>query len=248
MLFVATVSSIPADAAYSWENNITVGMDSMTWEYAEQYSGESSVIMRSVIDSEMGNNDGFIAAWELLKMDILSRRNLYTSVSRKMDVKINDSSASISLSKVECVISTELIGPVSKKDEVSNIYRVCYAFRDPLAEQGSRIWFQGEPGTYVFISMPEGTEIISAEGVDNTTIGMQGLVPYVEGYFDFTGESVIVFSMNTTVTSNPQTMESVSLRTDLQDVQSLKPSSPLDKVFPGSTDKLLERLRRSSKL
>jgi hypothetical protein len=223
-------------------------MDSMTWEYAEQYSGESSVIMRSVIDSEMGNNDGFIAAWELLKMDTLSRRNLHASVSRKMDVKINDSSASISLSGVECAISSELIGPVSKKDEVSNIYRVCYAFRDPLPEQGSRIWFQGEPGTYVFISMPEGTEIISAEGVDNAAIGMQGLVPYVEGCFDFTGESVIVFNMNTTVTSNPQTMESVSLRTDLQDVQSLKPSSPLDKVFPGSTDKLLERLRRSSKL
>ncbi|AFV24116.1 hypothetical protein Mpsy_1910 [Methanolobus psychrophilus R15] len=225
-----------------------MGMDRMTWEYAEKYSGESSVIMRSVIDSEMGNNDGFIAAWELLKMDTLSRRNLHTSVSRKMDVKINDSSASISLSKVECAMSTELIGPVSKQDEVSNIYRVCYAFRDPLAEQGSRIWFQGEPGTYVFISMPEGTEIISAEGVDNATIGMQGLVPYVEGYFDLTGESVIVFSMNTTVTSNPQTIESVSLRTDLPDVQSLNPSSPLDKVFPGSTDKLLERLRRSSKL
>ena len=222
-------------------------MDSMTWEYAEQYSGESSVIMRLVIDSEMGNNDGFIAAWELLKMDTLSRRNLHTSVSRKMDVKINDSSAGISLSKVECAISSELIGPVSKKDEVSNIYRVCYAFRDPLAKQGSRIWFQGEPDTYVFISMPEGTEIISAQGVDNATIGMQGPVPYVEGYFDFTGESVIVFSMNTTVTS-PQTMESVSLRADLQDVQSLKPSSPLDKVFPGSTDKLLERLRKSSKL
>ena len=223
-------------------------MDSMTWEYAEQYSGESSVIMRSVIDSEMGNNDGFIAAWELLKMDIFSRRNLHTSVSRKMDVKINDSSARISLSGVECAISTELIGPVSKQDEVSNIYRVCYAFRDSLAEQGSRIWFQGEPGTYVFISMPEGTEIISVEGVDNATISMRGLVPYVEGYFDFTGESVIVFSMNTTVTSNPQTMESVSLRSDLQDVQSRKPSSLLDEVFPGSTDKLLERLRRSSKL
>ncbi len=181
-------------------------------------------------------------------MDTLSRRNLHTSVSRKMDVKINDSSASISLSGVECAISTELIGPVSKQEEVSNIYRVCYTFRDPLAEQVSRIWFQGEPGTYVFISMPGGIEIISVEGVDNATIGMQGPVPYVEGYFDFTGESVIVFSMSTTVTSNPQTMESVPQKADFQEFHSWKSSSPLDEVFPGSTDKLLQRLRRSSKL
>lgn len=235
---------LPAAASYSWENNITVSMDSMTWEYLEQYSGPESVFFKSAIDSELGNNDGFVAAWEILKIDTVSRKNLHQSISGKMDVKINDSSAHVSLSGVGCDMSGELLGSVSKQEQVSNIYRVRYDLKEPLIEQGSRIWFQGEPDTPVVISMPEGIDILSVEGMDNATISMQGHVANVRGNFGFTGEAVVVFRENSTV-SRTQVSEVVA---DLKPVQNRKSPSVLDEVFPGTTDRLLEMLERSSKL
>ncbi len=196
LILFSTMTIIPADAAYSWANNITVSMEGMNWEYAEQYSGNRSVIMKSAIDSELGDNDGFVAAWELLKADTLSRKKLFTSVSRKMDVRINDSSARISLCGVECGMAKELLGPVAKQEDVSNTYRVRYAFTEPLAGQDSRIWFQGESGTYVAIHMPEGVDILSVEGIDNAAISRQGTAADVKGEFGLTGEAVVVFRVN----------------------------------------------------
>lgn len=243
-IFSCLLAVAPVGASYSWENNITVGMDGMTWEYTEEYSGLQCVFFRSAIDSELGNGDGFLAAWEILKMDTASRKNLHGSVSRKMDVVINDSSSRISLSGVECVISKELLGPVSKQEQVRNIYRVRYNFRVPLSDQGDRIWFQGEPGTPVLISMPEGIDILAVEGIDNAIIYQQDSVQKVKGIFDFTGEGVLVFRENRTAV---QTETSVVV-TELKAAQTRSYPSTLDGVFPGTTDRLLEILDRSSKL
>lgn|GEM_PF-1044055 len=244
LILFSTMTIIPADAAYSWANNITVNMEGMNWEYTEQYSGNRSVIMKSAIDSELGDNDGFVAAWELLKADTLSRKNLFTSVSRKMDVRINDSSARISLCGVECGMAKELLGPVAKQEDVSNTYRVSYAFTEPLAGQDSRIWFQGEPKTYVAIRMPEGVDILSVEGVDNAAISRQGIIADVKGEFDLTGEAVVVYRVN----GNSSKPQKQGFETDPVSPQIPEEPFSLDEVFPGSTDKLLERLKRSSKL
>lgn len=243
-IFCVVLAVAPAAASYSWENNITVGMEGMTWEYTEEYSGLQCILFRSAIDSELGNGDGFVAAWEILKMDTVSRKNLHGSVSRKMDVRINDSSSRILLSGVECVMSKELLGPVSKQEQVLNTYRVRYNFREPLPGQGDRIWFQGEPDTSVLITMPEGIDILEVEGIGNATIRKQGSVQKVKGDFDFTGEAVIVFRENRTAA---QTERSV-LVTELKPAQTHRYPSTLDGVFPGTTDRLLEILDRGSKL
>jgi hypothetical protein len=92
--------------------------------------------------------------------------------------------------------------------------------------------------------MPENVDILSAEGVDNVTVARQGTVEDVEGEFDLTGEAVIVFRVNGK-SSKPQKPGS---ETDPISPHILEKPFSLDEVFPGSTDKLLEKLNKSSKL
>ncbi|MEZ5334456.1 MAG: hypothetical protein R2741_04050 [Methanolobus sp.] len=54
--------SLPLSAAYEWNNEITVNTHGMMWEYTEKYSGERSVVFKTFIDQEFGDNDGFVSA------------------------------------------------------------------------------------------------------------------------------------------------------------------------------------------
>ena len=101
MAVVIALSSTSAYAGFNWENNITVETYGMTWGYTEQYTEENFVFYKSYIDADLGNDDDYISAWELLKVDSITRESFHDSIINKMDVKINDSSSDIYLSETQ---------------------------------------------------------------------------------------------------------------------------------------------------
>lgn len=234
---------LPVAASYSWENDITVGLEGMSWTYTEQYSADESVLFRSFIDSELGDNDSFVAAWELLKMDRSSRKQLSDNLEDNMDVKINGSSDSIKPVSVESVLSAESMGPVSKDASIVNIYKVDYMFEDSLPAEGD-IWFLGEPGTHVTITFPESISVVSTEGIENVSIASEGYFPEVSGKFDFTGESVVYFEMNEAQVVETEGTDAVPVPTVEPDERPFR--SLIDEIFPGFTEEFLETLKGSS--
>ena len=77
-----------AGAEHVWVNNIAIDEYEMTWSYKDTYTGTDSFVYRVGIDEELGNNDSFISAWELLKIDSEMRSRLRSSIDREMDVRI----------------------------------------------------------------------------------------------------------------------------------------------------------------
>ena len=230
--------SIPASAAYEWDNNINVNADSMVWEYTETYSGDRSVIFKAFIDAEFGDNDRFVSAWELLKADVSTSKSFQKSIEENMDVKIDNSSKNVTLLRVESDMSTELIGPVSEEKDVINKYQVFYDFKTPLSESVSSMWFQGEPGTDVVLNIPAGMKLISAEGIDDKSVEESSKGTRISGQFGFTGELVINLSIE-----EPHVQEKEEIIAEVRPVNTSKlDSSLLDTIFPGLTDRLLGML------
>ncbi len=244
LLILFSIFTLQAEASYSWENDITVGLDGMSWTYTEKYSDERSVLYRAFIDSELGDDDGFVSAWEVLKMDTTNRAQLMDTVEGNMDVKINDSSGAIVVTGVESDISMESLGPVTKEDTIVNMYEVHYVFEEPIISLGDRIWFLGEPGTAVTISLPDSIKVESTEGIDNVSIDSDDLGQEVSGEFGFTGEAIVHFEPDTVLL-----MEGGENETN--PVSSAEPAtrsfgSLVDEIFPGFTDDFLKTVRGNS--
>lgn len=243
-MILLSISQCQASASYSWENDIDVGIDGMSWTYTEQYTKDRSILFKAFIDSEIGDNDSFVAAWELLKMDSLSRRKLMDTLEGNMDVKINGSSESISAEQVASEISLESLGPVNRAGIIVNIYEVHYAFEEPLPSLGNRIWFLGEPGTNLTISLPESTRVVSTEEIDNVSVDMTGSGPQICGKFGFTGEAVVYLEIDGTSPEEKGDNENASVPVPESDERSF--ISLADKIFPGFTEDLLKTLKGSS--
>lgn len=225
--------------AYSWENEINVESDSMSWKYTETYSGNRSVLFKVLIDSEIGNDDGFVSAWELLKVDVRSRKTFFDSINKDMDVAINNSSDSISILSVESSLSPELLGPVLSSGDVVNIYEVYYLFNDTLPSTGS-MWFRGEPGSNVTITLPDEFNITAIHGVDNV-ITADGHDFSISGIFGPEGRATVEFAENTSdvmVDELPETANTSGMMDYGQDSSSL-----MDDIFPGFTDGLARKLK-----
>ncbi|QLC51015.1 hypothetical protein HWN40_12655 [Methanolobus zinderi] len=235
---------LPAEASYSWENDITVGLDGMSWTYTEQYSDSRSVLYRAFIDSELGDNDGFVSAWEVLKMDTTSRAQLLGLLEGNMDVKINGSSDAIVVTGVESDMSMESLGPVTKEDTIVNMYEVHYVFEEPIISLGDRIWFLGEPGTAVTIRLPDNIKVESTEGIDNVSIDSGDLGQEVSGDFGFTGEAVIHFEPDMVLHLEGEEDEETPVSSVESDTKSF--GSLVDEIFPGFTDDFLKTVRGNS--
>jgi hypothetical protein len=235
---------LPAEASYSWENDITVGLDGMSWTYTEQYSDNRSVLYRAFIDSELGDNDGFVSAWDVLKMDTTSRAQLLGLLEGNMDVKINGSSDAIVVTGVESDMSMESLGPVTKEDTIVNMYEVHYVFEEPIISLGDRIWFLGEPGTAVTIRLPDNIKVESTEGIDNVSIDSGDLGQEVSGDFGFTGEAVIHFEPDMVLQLEGEEDEKTPVSSVESDTQSF--GSLVDEIFPGFTDDFLKTVRGNS--
>ncbi len=139
---------IPVNAAFTWENNITVGYDTVQWKYTETYTEGNALIYKDYIDMSLGNQDHFISAWEVLKADVKTRSTLENSIHENMDVIINGSSQSVVLTDVNSSMSSELLGSVTQVEEIRNLYMTNYRLVNPLSGPvDSSVSFIGEKGT-----------------------------------------------------------------------------------------------------
>jgi hypothetical protein len=196
-----------AGAGYVWENNITVGEHGMVWNYKEVYDGSNVIFFKIHIDAELGNNDGFVSAWELLKTDSKMRESMHASIMKDMDVKINNSARAIHVVDVDSSICCETLGKTHESGHITNCYHVMYSFDESLLNLGDNIWFLGEPETNVTIIMPVCVDVVSTEGIENATITVKNNSALISGTFDFAGEITIGYSENITLNRTSQECE-----------------------------------------
>jgi hypothetical protein len=162
--FTAGVGS----AEHQWINNITVNEYTMTWGYTETFTGIDSVMYRTSVDSEFGNNDSFITAWELLKLDKEMRSRLRSAIDNELDVRINNKTTGIEVVDVESLLSPGIIGNTSISEPIVNKYKVTYRWKGSIFNASS-IWFLGEAGSPVTIVLPPGIDATNTSGVSNVT-------------------------------------------------------------------------------
>jgi len=169
IIFAALVTG-SASAEYNWSNQITIYSNGMEWQYTEELSDMDSYVFKYDIDNKQGDKDHFVSTWELMKADKRMRERFRDAIEREMDVKIDNSSLGIGVLDIDASLSKNALGKVESMTELTNTYRVTYSFPGGMPENGSTIWFLGEPGSLLSVNFPEGTQIISTKGIDNVSI------------------------------------------------------------------------------
>ncbi len=165
-LIAATIGTV--NAADIWANNVTVSEYNMTWGYTETFSGNDSIAYRISIDKELGNNDSFINAWEVLKADKEMRKKLKGLLDAEPDVKINNETAGIEVTDIDSTLSPELFGKTHSVNAIVNRYNVTYRFKESIFNASS-IWFMGQANTSVNIVLPEGVDVTDTAGMSNVS-------------------------------------------------------------------------------
>ncbi|AKB86171.1 hypothetical protein [Methanococcoides methylutens] len=191
---VCFISTMSASSALTWTNDIVLEEDGMSWDYTESYKGQVATAYRSFIDSEVGNNDDHVSAWELMKVDYFIRNRLRTSLEEELDVKFDSSSKNVHVTDVDAEIALGVLGSTSKADDIANMYFVTYDFEKNFFDMGSSMSFEGEPDTEVTITMPEGAELISYDGIRIKTIDTKENRTEIKGFFEDEGKITIDFA------------------------------------------------------
>lgn len=177
-------------------NNITINEYDMIWSYTESISGIDSIAYRASIDK---NNDSFVSAWEVMKADKEIRKKLRSSLEQELDVKINNNTAGIEVVDIDASLSIKTIGKTHLNDTIVNRYKVTYRFNESILNASS-IWFLGEGGTPITITLPQGVEVINITGMNNITTNHT-----IRGFFaeksDNKGEITLILK-NTFYTKN----------------------------------------------
>ncbi|MDF1533237.1 MAG: hypothetical protein P1P69_01880 [Methanosarcinaceae archaeon] len=233
-VIVLSLTATPACAGFNWENNITVDTHGMTWGYTEQYTEENFVFYKSYIDSDIGNDDGYVSAWELLKVDSITRKSFYDSIMKDMDVRINDSSSNVHLQEIDSSLSEDVLGKVYESGEVINYYKVTYSFDRTLTELGTNIWFLAEPETNMTVTFPAGIEVTSTKGIDNTTIIVHDRIATLTGTVGFEGEVTVGYAENATFkTSAPKPNGNLTSTPDAPEDKPVPqlPYNPVDEIL-----------------
>jgi len=192
-------------AERSWVNNITVGEYNMTWNYTETFTGMGSVIYRIGIDTELGDNDSFINAWELLKADKEMRKMLRSSIDKEPDVRINNVTGGISVIDIESALSPSIIGKTHSFDPVVNRYEVAYRWKESILN-GRTIWFLGQAKSPVKVVLPSGIDVTNTNGMVNITENISNHTE-ISGFFNEVspnrGEITLYLAKNISVVSQP---------------------------------------------
>ncbi len=191
LAFVLMLTCTPA-AAF-WTNEITLQENGMVWKYTDVYDKNESILFRATVDAVFGNNDSYVSAWELMKVDANTRQHFRTSLAKRMDVSKDGSSTDIHPVEFNAFIDRGLLGNIYKKGSLTNTYKVTYAFDKPLLESPGNLSFIGEPRTELNVSFPGGTYINSTRGIENMTVLNNANVTSVKGRFDATGIAGIDF-------------------------------------------------------
>ena len=203
-IFAALVTG-STSAECNWSNQIIIHPNGMEWQYIEELSDMDSFVFKYDIDNRQGNKDQFVSTWELMKADKRMRERFRDAIERDMDVKIDNSSHGIDVLDIDASLSKNALGKVGSMTELTNTYRVTYAFPGGLLENGSTIWFLGEPGSLLSVNFPEGTQIISTKGIDNVSIGTS----YLSGRFGAINECINA-TESESLTNENMTDESVA--------------------------------------
>lgn len=177
-LVLIALTASAGTAERLWVNNITVDEYNMTWSYTETFTGMDSLIYRIGLDEEIGNNDSFINAWEILKIDKKMRERLQSSLDNELDVRIktpytpylNTGSGNngIEVIDVDSTLSPGLIGKTHAVDTIVNRYKVTYRWKKSIFN-ASTIWFLGQAKSPVTIILPAGIDVINISGMNNVT-------------------------------------------------------------------------------
>lgn len=194
-----------ACAENNWSNQITVHLDGMEWQYTEEKSEMDCYIFKYDIDNMQGDKDHFVSTWELMKADKNLRGRFKNAIEREMDVRIDNSSLGIEVLDIDASLSKNALGPVNSMTELTNTYRVTYSFPEGLLENGSTIWFLGDPGSLMSVTFPEGTQIITTKGIDDVIIRTS----YLSGRFGAINESINA-AENVSATENTSLIDNVS--------------------------------------
>lgn len=196
----------PCSAAFIPGNNITVERDGMTWNYEEKIADEEAVYFRNLVDIETGDGNGFVNAWEILKMEVLLNGEMKKSIEEESDVKLNSSSEPVELKDVEFWISKDALGRTGKKSAITNSASVTYSFKEEAAP-GTYIWLMGTPESSVTITLPKGLDVELTEGLDNKSLEFKNNRALLKGNFGSEKNITIWLSENETFKAELQSME-----------------------------------------
>lgn len=196
----------PCSAAFIPGNNITVERDGMTWNYDEKITDTEAIFFRNLIDRDTGNNDGFVNAWEILKMEVLSRDRMNKAIEEEPDVKLNSTSETVELKEVEFWISEEALGRTDKNSSITSRASVTYSFKEE-AGPGTDIWLMGTPDSVVIITLPQGLDSEVTEGLDNKSLGFENNCTVLKGNFSSEKNITLWLSENESFKAELQAME-----------------------------------------
>jgi hypothetical protein len=166
--FIISIIAAPVSAESFWVNNISVGENSISWNYTEMFTNVDSIAYRIGIDREFGNNDSFVNSWEVLKADKELRKKFRESIDKEFDVRVNNKTGNIELIDVDATMATDIIGKTHSFDTIINRYTVSYKLKDGIYNASS-LWFLGQANTSVTIAMPAGINITKVSGLENVT-------------------------------------------------------------------------------
>jgi len=152
-----------------WINNITINEYNITWSYTEGFSGIDSIRYKISIESDLGDNDSFVNAWELLKVDKEVRKTLKSSIENEFDIRINNETTGIELINIDSTLSQATIGKINNTDTIINRFNITYRLKESIFNASS-IWFLGEPNSPVTIVLPAGIDVKEIRGMNNFSI------------------------------------------------------------------------------
>ncbi|HIH94028.1 TPA: hypothetical protein HA338_08295 [Methanosarcina acetivorans] len=196
----------PCSAVFIPGNNITMERGGMTWNYDEKITDNEAVFFRNLIDVETGDSDGFVNAWEILKMEVLLSGKMEESIEEESDVKLNSTSDSVELKNVELRISKDALGRTGKKSAITDSASATYMFREE-AGPGTDIWLMGTPNSSVTITLPQGLDAELTKGLDNKSLEFKNNRTLLKGNFGSEKNITIWLSENETFKSELQSME-----------------------------------------
>ena len=202
-LVVPALLAEPCAAAFVPGNNITLERNGMTWDYDEKTTDNDSIIFRIVVDGEAGDKNGFVNAWEILRMELLLSDRMEKAIEEEPDVKLNSTSDTVELKDVDLWISKEAIGRINKNSSITNHASVTYIFKEE-AGSGTSIWLLGSPDSAVTITLPPGLDARSTEGLNNKSIGSENNRTVLRGNFSHEKNITIWLSENETLKTNLQ--------------------------------------------
>lgn len=215
----------PCAAAFVPGNNITLERTGMTWNYNEKTTGDDAIFLRSIIDGDTGNMDGFVNAWEILKMEIVLSNKMKTSIEEEPDVKLNSTSENVELTDVDFQIPEEALGKVNKSSSITSLAFVTYSFKEEIGP-GTKIWLLGTPDSSVTITLPMGLDAEATEGLNNKSLGFENNRTVLKGTFD--SEKNITLWLS----------ENESFKAELQDLKTNMNKSAEDESKTGENSTL----------